>query len=529
MKKVLLLALLLVVAASAAITFPNGAPSKVGEAVEVVIPSGTFLLYIDDGGGNKTWVWPTTSPTSSIEVTHPGTGFKLVAVGPTTEESELFDVVIGDPAKWQSIALGEIRVPGDATNPAGKSGSGSVTAGDTNTYDVNLCDKWYNTIEDAPTGYTITTDDEFDYVSDNDVELRIARSKTTVTISGGSYTDDESDVAVNFGSASQLLMICDGDTIVPGDNSVSGSPGKKGNPAIASVLADYGITIWAVDKCWNPVTNYTGTEDVVVSTTSGSITTETKSISGGRADVVVQFPDINSNGEWISANAGALQTGYDTRVVVQAGVTSVNASLSKTMVPPDVTSDLRAAPTIVNDPVTAGYACYIDLLEDLTTGDPTTFNSDAVMYTIQDGTAESLVWATAEGEYHVEVTCGAAKDTVVLTVKELTSLLIAPNPYKNSLHGNIPINFNYKVEQKGAGGDAIEVVLLIADIYGNVVYKATYDSGSEVEAGQQTIAWNKTNNNDKPVVSGMYQAVLKITLGDGSTPAPLKKNFMVIW
>ncbi|MEA3310873.1 MAG: FlgD immunoglobulin-like domain containing protein, partial [candidate division WOR-3 bacterium] len=129
-----------------------------------------------------------------------------------------------------------------------------------------------------------------------------------------------------------------------------------------------------------------------------------------------------------------------------------------------------------------------------------------------------------ETTYTIRVTAGEQTKDLTLTIKELTELLVAPNPYKYGSPGHDEIKFMYKVAQAGAA----EVLLLIADPYGNIVYKATYTSGEVVSPGQQEISWDGTNSKGNRIASGMYQAVVKITLTNLSTEV-LKKNFMVIW
>jgi hypothetical protein len=529
MKKVALLTILLVVAASATITieFPEGPPSKVGDSVKVTITASVVVdLAVDSNGTKKPWVTPQTLPpgTNYIEITHPGSGLMLYASKLGDEDySDPFDVVIGNAERWQIIGPGQTSDPGNAGNSFGKTpDTATVTAGDVETYTVNLCDVWYNVVDPDPMGYTITTDDPFGRVNGNQVELRTAGT-WNVVVSGSGYTPDTSKVKVNPGPATQLLIICGGEDGLPGDTAQYG--GKSEEPLRASLGTPYPVTILAVDKCWNQA-DY---DDPHVNVYAGSIDltdTTTDAISGGIADnVQVIFKAVNTSGEYIGAqDSKGLKTAYDTRVFVDPGVDSLVAYFDKPIVPIEVTSTLNIEAYVAGDPLESGFA-----MVQLVDGPPESFNIGAegtidTLVRIIDGKGSIDAWATAETTYTVRVTAGEQTKDLTLTIQELTELVVAPNPYKYGSPGHDAIHFKYKVEEAGAA----EVLLLIADPYGNIVYKATYTSGDVVSPGTQEIPWDGTNSKGNRVASGMYQAVVKITLKNLSTEV-LKKNFMVIW
>lgn len=553
MKKILLLTVLFVAAASAAITFPNGAPTTVGVQVDVSIPgTGSANLYVISNEGNQYWVFPyqnVSLPYSGkIEITHPGTGLKLLARGVADDSSEAFDVVIGDANRWQILGPGETAVAGDARSTTGKTGTAQVTAGDADDYTVNICDKWWNVTTGSQTP-VLSADDPFvglpatPAVGTNSIELRIATDnnggvKTKVTASGG-LTQDVSNVSVLVNTVTQLLIVCPGELQLPGDDSTTASkayPGKRGVPEDASMGSPYPVTVFAVDKCWNWVKNYTGTGEVTVQgNTQGDITVTPKpTISGGKADVSVLFTASSTNGENLSASEanGGKQTSYDTKVVVREGVTSIEYTLVPSMLQPNIKGTLSIFPMIGSAHVTADYPVAVER----TTGTKEGFwiqdfynesdsnNTKLDVKTVTGGEAKVYVWASAESTYVLKVTSGGYDTTLTFGVKEISGLSIAPNPWKYGAQGHDKINFTYKVEQAGAA----EVMLLITDIYGNIVYKNTYTSGTALEPGQQTISWNAVNSKGNRVASGMYQAVLKITLTNLSSEV-LKKNLMVIW
>ncbi len=536
MKKVALLTVLLVVAASAAITitFPGGKPSEVGVQVDVSITgaSGTALLYVRENGTtpNESWVYETSVGlpySGKIEITHPGNNLTLYVTGPDEGESESFDVVVGDASRWHIIAPGEVPDPGLATSTTGKHGSAEVTAGDTETYDVNLCDVWWNVVDPNPSGFTITSNNPFYNVVGTNVELRTASPPDwKVTVSGGSYASDESSVKVNPGPATQLLILCLGDTAKPGDTDQYG--GKTDTPLRASLGSEYLVEVLAVDKCWNQDPNYF---DPDVNVYAGEVNLTDALVypmnNGTTGDTVnVDFKAVNTEGEYIGAQGSkGLKTAYSTRVIVDPGVDSLYAYLTKPIVPIGVKSTLKVEAYVAGKPLESGLA-YVELVS----GPEESFHIENDEWTLRvvDGNAETNVWADAETTYTIRVTAGDQSQDLALTVQELKKLLVAPNPYKYSVHGDIPINFIYKVEQIGQGG-ASEVVLLIADPFGNIVYRVTYDlSAPQTDPGQQTIPWYRTNSKGNRIASGMYQAVLKITLINGETKV-LKKNFMVIW
>lgn len=524
MKKILLLTILLVVAASAAITFDPAPPSKVGESVTAFIPLTSYLLYVVEDGTPNTWVIPLDgSGNIPVTITHPGTGLILKAVGASTEESAPFDVVIGDEVRWQVIAEGETGVEGDATEPDGKSGTASVTAGTDYTFDINLCDIWFNITDSNPTGYTIDSDDQYDVISGNSVQLR-SEGLHAVWVSGGSYTPDTSFVTVEAGDATRLLLVCGGEKREPGDTRTTG--GKTGTPNDAYLEQDYEIDVYAVDNAWNQDKDYNGGIVTIFDSDGSPIGTSDTEIAGGYVKVTVNYQKINTSGEYTSATeTGGLSTSYDTEVDVYPEITSVEAVLDPSTTNPGVIVSLSATAKYGEN-----YADDIDLFNSclgLGTGSCANLTLPETMETNDNGLASCQVSASDTGTYYIEVSAGTVADTVVLTIQELEGLVVQPNPFKNSMH-TLPIDFRYKVEQVGVGG-ASEVYILIADPFGNTVYTASYDINDvQTNPGEQTIQWNGANSSGNTVASGMYQAVVKITLINGSTSV-IKKNFMLIW
>ncbi len=557
MKKILLLTVLLVAAASAAMTieFPNGAPDTVGVSVQVKITADDaenvlVNLFVN---GSKTWVSPATVQLvdhvgiANIEITHDGTGLTLFAVyGAENGTSAPFDVVKGVPARWQILAPGETSVPGDVSKPTGKEGTASVTAGNAANYTIAICDKWWNVTSGSQTP-SLTTNDPFGHLPtatvspNNSIELRRATdnnggAKTLVIVSGDVLKPDTSKVTVLANTTTELLIVCGGETPLPGDDSTTSYPGKAGAPDDASMGNPYNVTVYAVDKCWNWVKNYTGTGVVTVQgNTQGDITVTPKpTISGGKADVSLAFTAYSTNGENISASEanGGKQTSYDTKVVVREGVTSIEYTLVPSMLQPGIKATLSIFPMIGSAHVTADYPVTVERTSGPKEGfwiqdfyPPNDSNDTKLdVKTVTGGEAKVYVWASAETTYVLKITAGGADTNVQFPVKEISGLTIAPNPWKYGAAGHDALKFTYKVDQAGAA----EVMLLITDIYGNIVYKTTYTSGTAVEPGQQTITWNAKNSKGNPVASGMYQAVLKITLTNLSSEV-LKKNLMVIW
>ncbi|TKJ43470.1 hypothetical protein CEE36_03805 [candidate division TA06 bacterium B3_TA06] len=541
MKKVALLTVLLVVAASAAITitFPGGEPTTVGIPVRVVITSDAVDnvdLFVNPG--QKTWAYPTevdltqTGPTTfeyddDIEITHPGTNITLYASkGAEHGESSPFTVVEGAAAKWQIIAPGETADPGNATNPEGKTGTASVTAGEDGNYNIQVCDKWSNIVSSTLTPVVSCTDSFADLgtpaIGLNMFKLREAKNQQTITVTGGGLAQDFAKVKVNPCEATQLLLLCPGENSLPGDNATSGYPGKYGEPVDAFLGSLYLVEIRAVDDCWNQadyddpdVNVFAGTENLTAAQQYGI----DNGTTGKIVDVV--FKEVNRQGEWIDAiGLLGLRTDYSTKVVVQPGIDSLLTYFVPPTVPVGVHADLYAKAYVAGDPLEFGYA-YPTLIE----GPAEHFHLSDTVIKIDEGVGSIEAWADTVGTYVVEVTAGAQVKTAVLTVEERPGVTVIPNPFKYSAHGDIPIKFSYKVAEQNAA----EVLLLIADPYGNIVYKATYEKGApEADAGTQEIFWDRTNSKGNRIASGMYQAVVKITLTNLSTET-LKKNFIVIW
>jgi len=538
MKKVALLTVLLVVAASAAITitFPSGDPTTVGVPVRVIITSGSATkvdLFVNPG--TQTWVDPTEVILGDdfefdgyIEITHPGTGITLFASkGVENGESDPFDVVVGDASRWHIIAPGETEDRGEADNPEGKTGSASVTAGEDGNYNIQVCDKWSNIVSSTLTPVVSCTDSFADLgtpaIGLNMFKLREAKNQQTITVTGGGLVQDVANVKVNSSEATQLLLLCPGENFLPGDNATSGYPGKYGEPVDAFLGSLYLVEIRAVDDYWNWVPSYDDPEvNVYAGTPPVNLTDQTTdAISGGHATGVnVDFKEVAVGGEYIDAeDSKGLQTAYSTEVIVLPGIDSLAISLSPSTVPVGVHSDLEIRAWVAGDPLSLGSA-----LAKLIDGPAAYFHILEDTIQIQDGFGSTEVWADTTGTYCIEITAGALMDTICLTVKERPGLTVIPNPFKYGAEGHDAIRFSYKVEETGAA----EIMLLIADPYGNIVYKATYTSGEVVSPGQQEIYWDGTNSKGNRIASGMYQAVVKVTLKNLSTET-LKKNFIVIW
>ncbi|MEA3310738.1 MAG: hypothetical protein U9Q76_00795, partial [candidate division WOR-3 bacterium] len=417
MKKVALLTVLLVVAASAAITitFPDGDPTTVGVPVRVVITSDAVDnvdLFVKPG--QKTWAYPTevdltqTGPTTfeyddSIQITHPGTNLKLFASkGIENGESDPFNVVVGAPNRWQILAPGEVPDSGLATDTTGKHGSAVVIAGGDSTYTINICDKWWNPVTGSQTPNLETTD-PFGYlpatpvVGANSIELRRAGTQT-LTVSGGGLLEDVSNVAVGAGTVEYLLMLCPEESWVPGDDSTDNYlPGKENDAADAFLGTPYTVNVWAVDKCWNLVNNYTATDVTILDDDNADLTdwtTDAFPIQNGKAEVKILFKGVNiSPGEYISArdSEGELSK-YPTPVIVKPGVDSLYAYLNPTIVPIEVHSTLHAEAYVAGKPVGAGSSIMIELID----GPAESFHiadDNWIIETNSSGIAETEVWA----------------------------------------------------------------------------------------------------------------------------------------
>lgn len=535
MKKVALLTILLVVAASAAITitFPDGDPTTVGVPVRVVITSEVATevdLFINPD--NETWVYPTEVTLGddfrfdgNIEITHPDTNLTLFASkGIENGGSDTFDVVVGNASHWHILAPGETEDRGEADNPEGKTGTASVTAGEDGNYNIQVCDKWSNIVSSTLTPVVSCTDSFADLgtpaIGLNMFKLREAGSQT-ITVTGGSLVEDVANVTVNPGEATQLLLLCPGEVDLPGDNATSGSLGKYGDLEDATLGSKYLVEIKAVDDCWNQVTSYND-PDVNVYADTNLTTDTTYTLEGGTTGpfVNVKFIKVNRQGEYIDAIGSlGLKTDYSTLVVVQPGVDRLEAEFIPATVPVGVHADLEARAWIGDDPLPFGWA-DVKLIE----GSATHFHLDTTSIKIEDGVGSVDAWADTVGTYVVEVTSGDQVATDTLIVEERPGVTVIPNPFKYGAEGHYPIRFSYKVAEAGAA----EVLLLIADPYGNIAYKATYTSGEVVSPGTQEISWDGKNSKGNLVASGMYQAVVKVTLTNLSTEV-LKKNFMVIW
>ncbi|MBD3285038.1 hypothetical protein GF359_01570 [candidate division WOR-3 bacterium] len=542
MKKAFLLSLLLVVAASAAMTVTlSPVPTKVGESFTLQLAGGEandkVQIYVNSGGENKRWIDPIETDLNNdgaasvdAEITHPGSNLTVYVTGADNGESDPFNIALGEPVNWQIIAPGQEKVEGNATVPSGKTGTGAVTAGDTITYDINVCDVWYNTIDDNPTGFEIScTQDPFIYYDTTAISLRKAGT-STVRVSGGAYNADESSVTVSPGEAVALLMICPGETHLPGDDSTTLYPGKTGEVNDAIMSQDYLVDIYAVDLCWNIDPSY-GTYEVDVedgATPANNLTPGRDTIENGRADDVnLEFVNVKPQGEIISAKViGDELTSYGTKVDVAGDIDSLYAFFTTAEVPVGVTSDYTVEAYIGGVPAGSDNDIALEITE-APEGSEATLPDTIETLPNPQGVAYATFTPDVAGTYVIRASAGGVYEDATLEVEDPAGLTIYPNPFKYAPSQDVnDINFKYEVV---SDNPAAEVVLMIIDIAGNIVYKATYDeTGDEkLEPGYQTIVWDGTNGDGVKIASGMYQAVLKVTIGITSEFYP--KKFMVIW
>jgi len=198
--------------------------------VPVFLAADTLSLICDDGGGH-------------------------------TGASNQIQVCPNSPARLLSILPGQIYAPGTAY---GRSGNAqSQTVGIPFSVDVRVTDNWFNTVDTTQHTVAYRSSDTYAVQSQAQVQngvvvvsyaFRTASSQQRLFLNDVTNAsirpDTSSAIAVSPGTYGRLLILFEGETHVPGDNSTS-SPGKTGIANDYYVNENFPVLVYATDTCWN--------------------------------------------------------------------------------------------------------------------------------------------------------------------------------------------------------------------------------------------------------------------------------------
>jgi len=198
--------------------------------VPVFLAADTLSLICDDGGGH-------------------------------TGASNQIQVLANSPNRLLSILPGQIYAPGTSN---GRSGSvQSQTVGVPFSLEIRITDNWFNTVDTVDHTVRYQSTDTYAVMSQVLVQngvtnlsyaFRTASPQQRLffsDITNASVRSDTSSwIAVSPGSYGRLLILFEGETHVPGDNSAT-SPGKSGVANDYYVDSLFPVLVYATDTCWN--------------------------------------------------------------------------------------------------------------------------------------------------------------------------------------------------------------------------------------------------------------------------------------
>lgn len=205
--------------------------------VPVFLAADTLSLVCDDGGGH-------------------------------TGASNQIQVRANSPARLLSILPGQTYAPG---TPLGRTGNAqSQTVGIPFTIFVRVTDNWFNTVDTAQHTVAYRSSDIFAVQAQTDLlnglatvayAFRTAASQQRLFLNDVTNTsirpDTSSSIAVSPNSYARLLILFEGETHVPGDNSMN-SPGKTGVANDYYVNNDFPVIVYGTDTCWNKTQETSG-------------------------------------------------------------------------------------------------------------------------------------------------------------------------------------------------------------------------------------------------------------------------------
>ncbi len=497
-------------------------PKKVGVKFTVTITSDdpnfnkTANLYMIVNGNYEEYVRPKAVTFSngkwegSIMVTYAHSDVQLSCVyGNKHGESNSFDVEVGTPKRVQVLAPGENSAPG---TDEGKTGSAEVIAGGKYNYTINICDTFWNQVTEVKE-VTITTTDPFGKTPGTisvsgtgtaEITLRTAPNKVSyqnVIVSASGMLSDTSRVHVSPAPYRYLLIIAPGETHVPGDTSI----GKQGQYETPQVGYPYYVQVLAIDSCYNRIWSAPEDQITIIEINDGEIG-EPKSLTQGAVDSLkVMFKHKGTNTIWAKDINEPSIVGKAFDFIVATGVAEIIPVVTPAEVPVGTPATIEAtAYDDQHNPVP-----FVDVNFNIIQGDTSVAHVDPPSAkTDAEGKARSTFIAEKEGTYVVEVSSGGAKSQVTIVVKGGAKITVWPNPYRPE-YGNY-INIKYPVEVK-----ANQVVVVITDVFGNLVLKQEFTDPEHTDPGFPIFQWDGKNAKGVNVAHGLYQISIRVNRQDG--------------
>jgi len=465
--------------------------------------------------------------------------------GGASSESQPFAVSPGPPKHLQIIFPGETRTPG--TRGRGKSGKpfGGIAwyAGVPCSTWVYYTDEWWNVVNQE-IEVTFTSTDKY-YKTEPKFPFKFRGEKlifSTFTQVGCPFpkegykihdvwikpttrTDIDSNATTGImlipdTIVHQILFVCPGDTTEPGaENGLT--PGSK-----AKVYAFHPDTfiVYGTDKAWNEVKEIPPDSVWLEASPPAGVefhyglledTTKKKGVlkPGGTEFLAWVTTDKPGPGERDFGKVTAKATGLPCSAYVRdlAWEAIPDSIEFKVGEPPD-TIPVKVA-TTVTVKVTVGIPG---------TPERYPYKGEEVDFEVVKGEGEfekDFDFSDDNGEATVKFTPTSPGPTIIKAylpriqeVREVSNtktiavtspkpIFVRPNPWEL---GN-KVKLYYVLDK-----DVRNVTVLISDIFGNIVWKKSYDEGDpETRAGTQVIEWNGTNMKGEKVANSIYLVKVK--------------------
>ena len=442
------------------------------------------------------------------------------STGTPSGESNLFEVLAGEPKRLIAILPGEQPAPGVA---GGRSGwPDSQTAGDTFTLAVYLTDEWFNRIGLRNDSVYFASDDRFAQVPRGgalsngtgsfSVSLRAAGKSHIFTspVVGSSLRADTSSAATVFpGPFEQMLLRAPGETLAPGDTAQLGweTPGKVGTPSPQLLQTPFAVTIYPCDRCWNRVD---GPGDTVFLRSDFPFEFLPSGVELRDSAVFdsVQFhaPGPNQNIWAVDQVTG--KESYATHLTIRALGATLEVTAPDTVRSGETTDVLVRVLDANGNPIVATL-----VRSSVVKGNGTILEPALLTDTLGFTTARFLCTPSPASEQDsIRVSSGDADTVFGIYVTHLSDSLFAfPNPF-GSVNCDRTEIF-YSLDR------ASSVRVTIYDPFGNEVWRRRFGPDEPGgRAGDNTIWWDGKDSRGQRVASGIYVIQVLGILNTGIEP-----------
>ncbi len=446
-----------------------------------------------------------------------------------TSVSNFFTVLPGPPARFVIILPGQMLSPGTRE---GRSGTPNyLDAGEEFNFRVFLTDLWCNPIRFRSDSVYFSFSDSFarfpssgvinDGVGDFSAIFHQAgyhRILALPSIRQNYRPDTSSELIVNAGVFSRLLLLLPGERHLPGDTTTAiwQTPGKAGEPTPQYVKEPFSVIVYPCDEWWNRVSIY----GITVSLQS-DFSAEFAPSEALLSDSAVFSAKFNFAGEnqniWVVDRNGEYES-YRTFLHIK----SQGKFLEISILPNDTigvkeTAYIKVRVRDVNFQPVISAVCRFSV-----TGGGGKMIEEAVLTDTLGGAVARFVCLDAWRDEidTIMVSSGEAESLLAVYVKSDTGFYAVPNPFG---FNNEAVAIYYTLPRD------CPIELRIFDPFGNEVYTAKFPAGRNGgKAGRNCVIWNGRNLHHRRVAAGIY--IVQI-LGELHTGIIVKKLYRlgVVW